>query len=76
MGGYSEDGAMSGGFSNNGMPAPGAEDAPRTAHWRSSPDHAGDRAAWEAVGSASHLPVELPSRRWYIEAADETGIFE
>jgi hypothetical protein len=36
--------------------------------WLSAPARSTEEAAWEREGAALSSRVELPSRRWYIEA--------
>jgi len=63
------------GLQHNFSPGRDAEGSAASAKWRSAPN---DRngTAWEPSTGAWHLQVELPSRRWYIEAAGETSAAE
>ena len=41
--------------------------------WIYAPSRSVEEAAWELEGAALSSRVELPSRRWYIQAAGETA---
>jgi hypothetical protein len=63
---------MSTGSSDNLSPGRDGEKPSGRLPWRPSADGSGD-AGWEVAAGSPHVPVELPSRRWYIEAAGEAG---
>ena len=65
-----EDSAMSSGVLNRAARGGDGEAAGHLDRWgRPAARKAED--AWDVAGAFSHFQVELPSRRWYVEAVDE-----